>query len=175
MVYTGNTLSTNGLVLNGSDAGYNAGGTYGTHGASTFALLTNADVNGSGQTYVSYHFHSVDGYSKVGSYTGNGNADGTFVYTGFKPMMVIYKRSSAGEDWYIRDTARDPTNPGGNSLTINSGASTSNNCGSSGNTCIDYLSNGFKLRGTDTQSNDNGSTYIYIAFASVPFKFSNAR
>ena len=120
MVYTGNTLSTNGLVLNGSDAGYNAGGTYGTHGASTFALLTNADVNGSGQTYVSYHFHSVDGYSKVGSYTGNGNADGTFVYTGFKPMMVIYKRSSAGEDWYIRDTARDPTNPGGNSLTINS-------------------------------------------------------
>ena len=143
--------------------------------ASVITLGNDNRSNGSGDTYVMYAFAEKDGYSKFGSYTGNGNADGTFVYTGFKPMMVIYKRSSASEDWYIRDTARDPTNPGGNSLTINSNASTSNNCGSSGNTCIDYLSNGFKLRGADTQSNDNGSTYIYMAFAETPFKYSNAK
>jgi hypothetical protein len=89
--------------------------------------------------------------------------------------MIIYKRVSATEDWYIRDSVRDATNPGGNSLSPTSEGTTSNNCGSSGNTCIDYLSNGFKLRGTDTQSNDNTSTYIYMAWADVPFKYANAR
>ncbi len=167
-------------VLNSNIAldGYNVGQWYfgsTAPNASTFTVQGVASVGANNDTHVAYCFHSVDGYSKVGSYTGNGNADGTFVYTGFKPMMIIYKRSSASEDWYIRDTARDPTNPGGNALSPNSSGSTSNNCGSSGNTCIDYLSNGFKLRGTDTQSNDNGSTYIYIAFAETPFKYSNAR
>ena len=66
MVYTGNILSSTGLILNNTDAGYSPGGTYGTHGASTFNLLTNADVNGSTKTYISYHFHSIEGYSKVG-------------------------------------------------------------------------------------------------------------
>jgi len=124
---------------------------------------------------IAYCFHSVDGYSKVGSYTGNGSTDGTFVYTGFRPAYVMMKRSSASEDWYARDTARDPINAGGNALTINSSASENNNCASSGNTCLDYVSNGFKIRGGDTANNASGSTYIYLAFAEVPFKFSNAR
>jgi len=144
--------------------------------SSTLITLGNhAEVNSDGETYVCYAWHSVEGYSKFGIYTGNGNTDGAFVHTGFRPGMIIYKRVSATEDWYIRDSVRDATNPGGNSLSPTSEGTTSNNCGSSGNTCIDYLSNGFKLRGTDTQSNDNTSTYIYMAWADVPFKYANAR
>ena len=177
--HTGSGFTSNNVLFLDLNNAYSSSGNCWNSTAPTSTLVTlgdNGKVNiSSAHKFIMYCFHSVDGYSKVGSYVGNGNADGTFVYTGFKPMMVIYKRSSASEDWYIRDTARDTTNPGGNALSPNSTGTTSNNCGSSGNTCIDYLSNGFKLRGTDTQSNDNGSTYIYIAFASVPFKFSNAR
>jgi len=171
MVYTGNVASTTTLVLNGTDTGYNSGGTWGTHGASTFALLSNADVNGSGQTYVSYHFHSVDGYSKVGSYTGNGSTDGTFVYTGFRPMLIITKSTQRAEHWRMRDTVRDTDNP----LNTHLEASTSGAEQTSAGVDIDILSNGFKLRSSDSGVNANGEKWIYIAFAETPFKNSNAR
>ena len=75
----------------------------------------------------------------------------------------------------VRDSKRDPFNVGGNVLTINSSASENNNCASSGNTCLDYVSNGFKIRGGDTANNASGSTYIYLAFAEYPAKYTTAR
>ena len=135
----------------------------------TFSLGNNTDVNASGRTYIAYCFHSVDGYSKVGSYTGNGNADGTFVYTGFKPMMVISKYLGT-EDWNIIDTKRSPHNLMEDLLKPNSNAAEIDT-----QIDIDFLSNGFKPRIASGFLNGNGHTITYIAFAETPFKYSNAR
>jgi hypothetical protein len=123
-----------------------------------------------GNTYLAYCFHSVDGYSKVGSYTGNGNADGTFVYTGFRPAFLLMKVTNTASDWHIVDSARDVDNVIQKTLDPNtSGAE------GSGSNRFDFTSNGFKLRQTSGSYNGNGSTYIYLAFAESPFKYSNAR
>jgi len=175
MVYTGNIASTTTLVLNGTDTGYNSGGTWGTHGASTFALLTNADVNGSGQTYVSYHFHSVDGYSKVGTYTGNDNADGTFVYCGFKPAFVLIQNIvTSGEGFVMFNNKSDPTNVVGTYLTAYGSTAEQGTAGTTSSRSMDFTSNGFKLRGNSTEIND-GEIHIFYAVAETPFKYSNAR
>ena len=87
---------------------------------------------------------------------------------------VLIKRNTSSEGWYIRDSARSPTNPTGDVLLAHLTNAEYNNCASSGNTCIDLLSNGFKQRGTDT-SHNSAHTFIYIAFAETPFKHSNAR
>ena len=136
---------------------------------SVFYLGNNASVNGNGETFVTYCFHSVDGYSKVGSYVGNGNANGTFVYTGFKPMMVISKYTGT-ENWNIIDTKRSPHNlmedllkPDVNDAEIDTQID------------IDFLSNGFKPRINSGFLNGNGHTIIYIAWAETPFKYSTAR
>jgi hypothetical protein len=124
-------------------------------------------TNVSGENYIAYCWHSVDGYSKVGSYSGNANADGTFVYTGFKPMWVMVKRTTSNHDWDIYDTKRSTFNPMDDRLRANDSVAE----GDGGD--IDFTSNGFKLRQT---GNGNGSgTYIYICFAETPFKYSNAR
>tara|TARA_R110001632_G_scaffold223337_1_gene355023 strand:- start:1139 stop:2878 length:1740 start_codon:yes stop_codon:yes gene_type:complete len=123
-----------------------------------------------GDNYIAYCFHSVDGYSKVGSYTGNGNADGTFVYTGFRPAFVLTKVTNAADDWSIADYARSPHNVAGESLRPNSVSAEDSSAD------IDILSNGFKLRQADSHRiNYDGDTFIYIAFAETPFKYSNAR
>ena len=123
-------------------------------------------------TMVAYLFAEVAGFSKFGSYTGNGSADGTFVYLGFRPRFVITKSSSTGGvgfDWSIYDSARNTTNVGGNYLW----ADLSNaELAADG---IDFLSNGFKIRNTSGQSNQSGVTYIFAAFAENPFKYSLAR
>ena len=130
-------------------------------------------VNKSGTTYITYCFHEVDGYSKFDSYQGNGNADGTFVFTGFRPAWVMLKRSSSGvsASWVILDKERDPLNPTSRGLFPNSttaeASSTLRN--------VDFLSNGFKLRTDHNNINGSGGTYIYMAFAEMPFKYSNAR
>jgi hypothetical protein len=132
--------------------------------ASVFSLGTNADVNSNGNDYVAYLFASTTGYSKFGSYTGNGSTDGPFVYTGFKPRYLMIKRTSDTNHWYIRDTARDSYNPAGKILSANG-------TGAEGSPYpIDMLANGFKIRDTDTNWNGSGSTYIYVAFAENPFK-----
>ena len=138
---------------------------------STHFFISNADsVNTEGENYIAYCFASVEGYSAVGSYTGNGVADGPFVSTSFAPAFVLTKVINAVDDWSIADYARSPHNVAGESLRPNS-ASTEDSAAD-----IDILSNGFKVRQADSHRiNYSGDTFIYIAFASVPFKFGNAR
>jgi len=123
-----------------------------------------------GQTYINYHFHSVDGYSKVGSYKGNGSSDGTFVHTGFRPAFVLIKAYTTSEPWSIRDSARSPGNLANLVLKPDNSASELTNGFS-----VDLLSNGFKCRQGGAEINDSSHSYIYLAFAETPFKYSNAR
>jgi hypothetical protein len=122
---------------------------------------------------VAYCFAEVAGYSKIGTYTGNSSADGPFVYCGFRPAFVMIKASSlAGESWYIVDATRSPYNAATLYLVPNStGAEASPGAGQ----FFDFVSNGFKLRVSGAYSNASGETYIYMAFASNPFKYSLAR
>ena len=129
----------------------------------------NANVGANGGTYVAYCWAPVAGYSAFGAYTGNGSADGPFIYTGFRPRWVMFKRTDATQNWQIFDTARDIANPEVNSLFANLANAESNGY------AIDYLSNGFKPRLSDAGYNASGGTYIYAAFAESAFKFSNAR
>jgi len=137
-----------------------------------FKLGTNPSVNGSSTTHVAYCFHSVEGFSKFGSYTGNGSTDGPFVYTGFRPAFVMVKATSGSESWNIVDDKRDNFNDGNNNLLF---ANLSNSEASSSPHYIDFLSNGMKLSGNIGNWNTSGVTYIYMAFAENPFKYSNAR
>jgi len=137
--------------------------------ASLFTVGTNNATNSNTQTYIAYCFHSVDGYSKVGSYEGNSNADGTFVYLGFRPAFVMWKKTNDADDWGIHDNTRDTSNVVENVLRPNEGAVEFD-----GVSC-DFLSNGFKWRVSSGLRNNSGDTYIYIAFAEIPFKYSNAK
>ena len=137
---------------------------------SLITLGNHAEVNSSGETYICYAFHSVDGYSKVGSYTGNGDADGTFVYTGFKPAYVMAKDADADEWWVILDNERSPYNVADDGLYAND-----THHETTAENVIDLLSNGFKVLTTSARWNTSGDTYIYLAFAETPFKYSNAR
>jgi hypothetical protein len=139
--------------------------------STVLTLGTNNDVNGtSGSTYIAYCFAEIEGYSKFGSYTGNGSTDGTFVYTGFRPAFVLVKDTGVA-DWDIQDTTRSPFNPSVVRLWANlSSAEVTSTYD------IDFLSNGFKLRSTNPDTNSNGDTKIYMAFADgQPFKYANAR
>ena len=137
---------------------------------SVFAISGDGNVNESSATYVAYCFAEKTGYSKFSSYTGNGNADGTFVYTGFKPAFVMSKCTShAGEDWNINDDKRPGYNVIQNALLPNSSAAEV----TASFQAIDTLSNGFKWRGTNDRVNASGKTYIYMAFAESPFVGSN--
>ena len=137
---------------------------------SVYSVGTSNAVNGNTETYISYVFAEIEGYSKFGFYTGNGNADGVYVYTGFRPAFVIIKQSSAsGNNWNVHDNKRDVDNVvDARLLPSSSNAETTF-------TSLDFVSNGFKLRNSGTAYNGSGSTYIYMAFAEIPFKYSNAR
>jgi hypothetical protein len=121
------------------------------------------------QNYISYCFTEKKGFSKFGSYTGNGNNDGTFVYTGFAPAYVMIKKSNAsGTSWVIFDNKRNTFNERSRILQAND-----NGAEETSTNRIDFTSNGFKLRGTWTVINNSGDTYIYMAFAESPFVNSN--
>jgi len=136
--------------------------------ASNIVLGTDGSVNGSSDTYVCYAFAEVQGYSKFGSYEGNGNADGAFVYTGFKPAFVIVKRTDSANHWIILDSSRTDSS-GGNSIDrwirVNTDAAEVNGSGVD----FDFVSNGFKLRSADNMTNNSSGSYIYMAFAEHPF------
>jgi hypothetical protein len=136
---------------------------------SVFSLGTNIDANGSSAGHIAYCFAEKQGYSKFGSYTGNGSTDGTFVYTGFKPAFVIMKRTDTTENWLIKDSVRDSFNVADKRLFANLSQAE----GTSANGSIDILSNGFKQRGSDIITNASSGTYIYMAFASSPFTTSS--
>jgi hypothetical protein len=132
----------------------------------------NSNVNAT--TFIAYCFHSVDGYSKVGSYTGNGQnvPNGVFTYTGFRPAYVMLKRTDSADPWVIFDSAREPENEDdGQDLSLKADSSAAE--ASYGN--IDFLSNGFKVQITSGFMNASGSPYIFLAIAESPFKHTNAR
>ena len=149
----------------------NTGVWNGTLPSSTVITLGNLSSyqNVSGTTYISYAFHSVEGYSKVASYTGNGSADGAFVYTGFKPAFLLIKRIAGVQDWMLADNKTSPYNQTENML-----RPAQNAAQQSGNT-IDILSNGFKPRLTGNAFNASGESYLVLAIAESPFKYANAR
>ena len=127
----------------------------------TSTLINKADDNG--ESMVAYIWHSVPGYSKMGSYQGNGSTNGKFVYTGFRPAFVLLKRHTDGSNyWEIRDNKRDPNNPANSRLYPNRSDSQSVGEG------IDFLNNGFKIRNSGSGSNANDKVYIYMAFAEQP-------
>jgi len=137
------------------------------YSAPTSTVFQYNDNNGN--TQVAYCFASIDGYSKIGTYTGNGSADGAFVFTGFRPAYVMIKRTSSTGDWFIYNNKTSPSNVVNLYLTANTS-------GAEGTyATLDFLSNGFKLRVSDAEVNGNGSTFIFMAFAEVPTKFALAR
>lgn len=138
--------------------------------SSVFSIGSVADNNASSATYVAYCFSEIAGYSKFGSYTGNGSTDGPFVYTGFRPRWIMAKVSNGTTgDWQIFDTSRNTYNA--MNLRLDANAST----GESTVATFDYLSNGFKLRVNSAAINGSGYTFIYAAFAESPFQYSLAR
>ena len=164
--------NTRRLRLNSNDY-YNTDSSYwnNTSPSSTvFTVGSSTSTNGNDTNYIAYCFTSITGYSKLGGYTGNGNADGTFIYTGFKPALIIIKKatSSGSQNWRIIDNKRlgynDKNNPLYPSIANSEGTS---------ETTVDIISNGFKLRGTGDAINSNGVGYIYYAFASAPLVGSN--
>jgi len=137
--------------------------------SSVFTVGTNSGVNANAATYVAYCFAEVAGYSKFGSYTGNGSADGPFVYLGFRPRYLMVKRTDSADNWIVVDTSRNAYNVVNEWLFPNVSDSTYTYSNP------DILSNGFKQRNSGTGMNASGGTYIYMAFAENPFKYSNAR
>jgi hypothetical protein len=169
------TSAGTGFLLLESTSAYNSATTYWTTAPTSSLLPTltsNSEVNGTSNTYVAYCWAPIAGYSAFGSYTGNGSTDGPFVYTGFRPRLVLVKESSsAGNNWVIYDTARDTFNECSKILYPN--ASNAEFDGSTVN--LDILSNGFKPRDNWGGNNNSGSTYIYACWAENPFKYANAR
>ena len=132
-----------------------------------FTAHSNGDLgmgNASGETYVAYVFKQIKGYSRFGSYTGNGASDGTFIFTGFSPAWVMVKSSTHSEAWMLSDNKRPGYNPIDEIIEPNDSAA------EGASTTIDHLSNGFKFR--HENGNVNGETYFYMAFAHSPFTSS---
>jgi hypothetical protein len=136
--------------------------------STVFSIGTAAMVNR--DSMIAYCFHSVEGFSKVGTYVGNGSTDGTFVYTGFRPAFVMVKNTdTSSHHWSMYDNARSPYNVVNKQVYANL-----SNAESTGDR-VDFLSNGFKARFNTWDINPSGVTHIYIAFAEAPFKYANAR
>ena len=130
--------------------------------ASVFSVGTDGTYNGNGNDYIVYLFGNSS-VTKCSSYTGNGNADGTFVYTGFKPAFVLVKRTDSANDWCLYDNKRDTYNVVQDKLQPNQTSAESDD------TSMDFVSNGFKFRETGGNFNASGGSYIYMAFAENPF------
>jgi hypothetical protein len=168
------TSSSYVIVLNVTDGQYSSSNKFSDDApTASVVVLGDADeTNKLSDSFVSYCFHSVEGYSKVGKFIGNGNVDGTFVYTGFRPawLMIKYLDGGAGYSWQIADNKRNTYNVVDTNLLAESS-------GAEGHTwsAKDFTSNGFKLRTTNSAANGSGLSILYLAFAESPFKYSNAR
>ena len=173
--HTSFAAGTHYALLNSTSAAGNAGGTNIFNGFPTstvFKINDGRGVNENGSAHIAYCFAGKQGYSKFGSYVGNGNADGTFVYTGFKPAFFMIKRTTgSGYDWLMYDNKRQVSfNVVDDFLKPNlSDAETTGNA----NQSLDFLSNGVKHRGNGASSNGSGASYIYMAFAENPFVTSS--
>jgi len=160
------------LELNSTNASTTASNRWNNTAPTSSLLTLGSVITDSGKTYVAYCFAAIAGYSAFGSYTGNGSADGPFVYLGFRPRYILIKGSSFVSNWFIEDSSR-------NGYNVNSGVALRPNLSNAedGTTTydLDILSNGFKLRSSSGDSNSSGATFIYACFAENPFKNSLAR
>jgi hypothetical protein len=166
-VYTATTGAGSRLKLNSTDAVV-ADGSFPTTPTSSL-FYVNSGSNDNGVTMLAYCFAEVPGYSRFGSYTGNGSADGPFVFCGFRPAYVLFKNTSATGDWMIWDDTRSPTN------VVDDLLYASLSIAEQVYTGLDFTANGFKIRNTSGDFNTNGASYIFAAFAEFPQKFSLAR
>ena len=161
------------LYLQTNDAATNTPDLWdtGTFNSNTFSVGTNQHTNSSGNNYVAFCWGAVSGYSDFGSYTGLGNANGAFVYTGFRPAYVLIKLAGAsGGSWSLHDSTRDTHNPADTDISFNSAGAE----GANSFTQIDLLSNGFKIRGESGTTGQSGAQLVYAAFAESPFGGENA-
>lgn len=170
-----NLSSNNVLFLEGTNAQLSPSNGYvqDLSSSTTFGVVNGgggvANVNTNGTAYVAYLFSEVAGFSKFGSYTGNGSADGPFVFCGFKPRWVMVKATSGALHWWIWDTGRNTYNAMNDALVPDLTVAEQTPLP------IDCLSNGFKLRTSNGEMNNNGTTFIFAAFAENPFKYVLAR
>ena len=140
--------------------------------ATTFSKGNSTATNGTADAMIAYCWYEVKNFSKFGSYIGNGDADGAFVYCGFKPAWIMIKQTNDANNWHIADSSRKSVNPVNMVLRANlSNAESANNTSFD----IDFLSNGFKLRSTNDELNENNSSYFFMAFAESPFQTANAK
>ena len=161
--------NANKLTLNGTNASGACTACFAstTPTSTLFTVGDDSDTNGTSNNMIAYCFADVQGYSKFGSYTGNGSTDGPFVYTGFKPAWVLQKNASATQGWQLQDNKRNGFNGANKLLQPNDSAAESDV------NRIDILSNGFKVITTDAGQNTSSASYIYMAFAENPFVASN--
>jgi hypothetical protein len=164
----GNTKS---MRLNATDAVQTATTYWNDTSPTSIVFSLGSDTKGNASsTMIAYCFAEKKGFSKFGSYTGNGSTDGTFIYTGFKPAYFVIKRTDTTENWYCTDIKRNPINPvTGNLLLLNK-----TDAEISTSYPVDFLSNGFKIRGNNNITNASGGSYIYMAFAENPFVTSTS-
>ena len=136
--------------------------------STTIGVAGNANLSGKSQ--VIWCWHEVEGFSKFGTYKGNGNSDGSYIFTGFAVNFLMVKRTDSGDNWAMYDSARDTFNVRDSYLYADSGQAET----TFSTAIVDFLSNGFKWRGSVNFGNNSSGTYVYMAFASLPFKYSNA-
>ena len=137
--------------------------------STVFSIGSFVDISKSGVGYIAYVFTDIEGFAKHGSYVGNGNSSGPFIYTGFRPAWIMQKKTNNSGHWHMWDSTRNTSNEVTRYLLANANNSEYTDGG------LDILSNGFKPRKTGTGLNADGDTYIYLAFAEQPFKYANAR
>ena len=165
-VYHQSLGNTKGIFLTTTAASDTSAGYFNntTPTSSVFSVANSGDTNSNGNAMIAYCFAEKKGYSKFGSYTGNGNADGTFVYTGFKPAWLMVKRTDGTDYWYMYDNKRDVDNVIEHKLEANDSAAEYTSVD-----WLDFTSNGFKWRYTGGGVNASGGSFIYMAFAENPF------
>ena len=156
------------LALNDAGAADQGSSVFNGQSATTFTVGTDPSVNGNGNSIIAYCFNDVQGYSKFGSYTGNGNANGTFVYTGFKPAFIMIKETTNSGNWTLYDNKRAGFNSKSTFLYANTNAAED----TSNTIWLDMLSNGFKILESNNLVNRSGGNYIYMTFAENPFTSS---
>ncbi len=157
----GVTAFTEKLKLNDNEAPSSSSNQITGASSTTFSIGTDVGVNGSGRTYVAYAFAEVEGFSRFGTYVGNGSSDGAFAYCGFEPAFFVSKRVDSTSDWIVWDNKRSTYNVMSERLVLNDTAA-------EGSADLDFLSNGVKIRNSDVSRNADGGVYIFWAFAKYP-------
>jgi len=169
---SGGEPANNGRIYLNSTGAYGVGSNlydFGSFTNSVFAVNGgDNNLNASGSDYVSYVWHSVEGYSNFKSYVGNGNTDGPFVHLGFRPALLVLKKTTSSGAWNVFDSGRKTFNSSSNPYIV-----WSNSDAEANGVPIDFLSNGFKIRSSGSGVNGSGATFIYMAWGDVPFKYNN--